>query len=117
MHHLITLQQAKDMVQRYRREKKSILSGNYRGKEILVDCETFPREAIEKILNQSSCAYLRAYYGMNVNNALHLVLVGADKDGNDLLPDGEQASEEEPPIVDEGQACPPNCPPVSPLYP
>jgi hypothetical protein len=60
----------------------------------------FPREVYERILAQPGCQGIRIYDGVDEKGAPALILVGIDKDGNDITA-GE---------LDEFQfPCPPFC--------
>jgi hypothetical protein len=70
-------------------EKARSWSDNYiranRGETI---SHLFGREVIEKLLKQKGCAGIRIYYGYSDHdrNKRQLILVGADKYGNNQLP-------------------------------
>jgi hypothetical protein len=107
--HRITLLRATDMTAIYRENREE----NY------PICETFHAESVRWLLDTPGCAYFRIYYGMNPDKTVHAILVGADKDGNDILPshdypnapggsgDGE--------ILEDAMRCPDSCPAPSPL--
>src|SRR4051812_6791986 len=44
----------------------------------------FGRAAIETLLAQTACVGIRYYYGINTDDKKVLVIVGVDRDGNDL---------------------------------
>lgn len=61
------------------------------------------------------CAGVRIYYGMDAALQVHAMLVATDIIGVDILPASANskaipASGGDPPIVEEGQRCPPECP-------
>lgn len=60
----------------------------------------YGRNKIEDILNQEGCVGIRIYHGLDENGKRILILVGADKDENDLV-NGL--------IVELGPMCPPKC--------
>ena len=66
----------------------------------------FKKETIQAILDQPGCVGLRYYYGQKEDGTPVLILVGVDKNGNDLT-DGLLAEFSTP--------CPPFCPENSPL--
>lgn len=110
MKHQISLQTAIDMTTQFRENQPA-------GMPV---CETFERQAIERLLSTQGCARVRIYYGMKTGNTVHAILVAADAADNDLLPAANSlhtGSEEEPVIVDDSFRCPPDCPPGSPLNP
>jgi hypothetical protein len=131
MNNLISLDQARVMTALYRAERDNILKPEYLGKNILLTCETFERAAYDRLLAYPGCVGVRIYFGMNEALQVKCILVGVDADNKDILPDvnpagttgttsgseGTGEEEEEPPIVELGQACPPICPTPSGLYP
>ena len=120
MSNAITLKQAVDLTTRYRAAKNEMLKAEYVEKNILPACETFEREAIDKLLAHPGCARLRIYLGMNEDQDICTILVGVDAEGKDMLPAIEstgEAGDDDPVIVEDGIRCPPICPPPSPLNP
>jgi hypothetical protein len=65
----------------------------------------FSKSIIMQILNQEHCEGMRFYYGMD-GSVKNLILVGTDKDGNDLY---------EGLIAQHGMACPSDCSESNPL--
>jgi hypothetical protein len=94
--HRITLEQARALVQNYR---KHAPPNSER-------CGMFHRAIIDEILAQPGCAGIRVYRGRHEKGADALVLVGVTADGADLT-DGV--------LADEHKPCPPDCDPDSPL--
>ena len=86
--HKVTITEARDLVDRRRRAAET-------------PAGAFKREALERLLNQTSCAGIRIYYGMHPDGQPALVLVGVDEWGEEML-DGELAEKSYP--------CPPFCP-------
>lgn len=122
--HRISLPQAIDMTTRFRQNRTSILLPQYAGADILARCETFDKSAFDWFLSNTDCVSIRIYYGMSPNLQVHAIIVGADSNGNDLLPDDgtirlkeavAAADDDEPPILEDGARCPIECPPDSPL--
>lgn len=106
--HKISLQQAIDMITRYRANKP----------ENAPICETFDIAAINQLAAVTGCAYLRIYYGMKENMEIDAILVAANEDNQDILPSQIANSITEtgdPLILEDGFRCPPDCPPQSPL--
>jgi hypothetical protein len=60
----------------------------------------FPREVYDRLLAQPGCAGIRMYYGLDDQGKSAMVLVGVDKDGNDMV-NGE--------LDDVHYPCPPFC--------
>jgi hypothetical protein len=94
--HDISLKTAAEFTRRYRERAGA---GAYHA-------GMFPRAVYEKILAQAGCAGIRAYRGLHEDGSPATVLVGVDKDGNDMTT-GVLAEEDFP--------CPPYCDPPSPL--
>lgn len=107
MKHSITLEQARQMTARYRNEKENLLNGNYNGRDILSNSETFDAESVRSVLNQEGCKDFRIYYGMDENMKIHLINIGVDEKGVEIL-EGENS------ILETGIQCPPICPPPPP---
>lgn len=100
--HLITLQEAKSLTERYRNLKDTVTNEAY--KDSLSISETFDADAIQTILNQPGCKGFRAYFGMNEENKVCLVLVGVNELNEDIIdPNGNNV------IVEKGKLCPPYC--------
>ena len=123
MNHFISLDEAIKMTGLYRQHKENILSGEFKGKNILSFSETFDAEAFRTILSKKDCKSLRIYFGMSEDKKVHAIIVGVNENNEDMLPTvkpgpGSTAnlavgSE----IIEQGQLCPPVCPAVSPLNP
>lgn len=113
--HEISLQTAIDMTTLYRTYRETILASNYQNQDILPISETFNRDAIDKLLSESNCAGLRIYYSMDENKKVHAILVGVNSSNEDILPVNSLNEAEELIILEEGQRCPPSCPPSSDL--
>ena len=119
MSNAIPLSQAIEMTTRYRTEKENILADAYKGQNILAISETFNRDVFDQVLGLSGCIKLRVYYGMDTTLKVRALVVGVNANDEDILPaagttttllaDGD--------VIEEGQICPPTCPPSSPLNP
>jgi hypothetical protein len=107
--HLISLAEAEEMTKHYRNMNEEILAGPYKNKQILPICETFSREAFDKILLQVGCEKIRIYWGMDETDLVRLVIVGVNAQDQDMLPAND------PVIMEAGTRCPLQCPPVSAL--
>jgi hypothetical protein len=112
--HYITLAQFLQMKQAYSDNKNTILLPPYQGNDVLCTSELFNVAAINAVTAVTGCAAVRIYYGMDANLFVHAMLVAVDKNGMDILPPapGAQIAKDDtdPPIIEEGQRCPPNCP-------
>lgn len=60
----------------------------------------FLRKELDELLAQPGCAGLRYYYGRNALGQDTLILVGVDKDGNDMV---------QGVVMEECFLCPPFC--------
>lgn len=116
MDHQISLNDAATMTARYRANRDSILKTDLSGLDVLPVCETFTASSVSAILEQEGVERVRVYYGMDSNNKVHAVLVGADSEGADILPESPTSTmETQGVILEDAQRCPPHCPPESPL--
>lgn len=115
--HFIPLNQAVEMTALYRDEREKILVPELRGKGILPICETFNRDAFDYLLAEDGCVGLRLYLGMGTDLKVRFIAVGVNANNEDMLPIGTQSapSSGSDEIVEEGQRCPDDCPPSSPL--
>ena len=103
INHEISLEQAIDMTARYRANRPSDFPLS----------ETFDIEAISQLVSATGCAYLRIYYGMQEDLSAHAILVAANENNEDILPEAFNAGDIV--ILEDGTRCPPDCPPASPL--
>lgn len=88
--HSITLPEAASLVHNFQNqaEPNAVIGGYFGG------------EAVLNILNQEGAVGLRYYYGMDNGGTPHIVLVGVDADGNDMM---------EGLLAERAAACPPFC--------
>ncbi len=109
--HQISLEDAIDLTSRYRDNRVSILDTEV-DSDVLPLNETFNKEVVLSLLDDSHSEAMRIYFGMTEDLKIHAVLVAVDSDGNDLLP-----SETNPgyKILEDGFRCPVDCPPSSAL--
>jgi hypothetical protein len=118
MNNSITLQQAVDMTTLFRQEKDNIVNPKLIGQNILPVCETFDRDIFDAILAQPGCVKMRIYSGLNPQLQLRAVIVGVNSNDEDILPTATATvADGEVPIGEDGQSCPPICPPPSALNP
>jgi hypothetical protein len=90
--HKVSLKKARSMVKAYQKSKtKNEIKAVFFGKD-----------AIGKILKQKNCVGMRVYYAKKTSGANTLVVIGVDKNCNDLT---------EGYIADYGFPCPPICGP------
>ena len=66
----------------------------------------FGRDIIQRILDQDGCVGIRCYYALDEKGVQQMIMVGADKDENDLY-NGI--------IAEVSKPCPTYCPTGSPL--
>jgi hypothetical protein len=114
MNHFISLAAAKDMTERYRMHRESILKTEFQNQNLLPICESFDKSPFEALLSKSNCAGLRIYYGMDENLKIHAIIVAFDEQNEDILPSSLNETEDED-IIDNGNRCPELCPPSSEL--
>ena len=119
----IPLAAAVDLTQRYRKSAPASEHGGF-----------FWGDGIDRILRQPGCVGLRYYHGLAEDGSYEIVLVGVDKDGNDIVTVDSGGSYDKPEvrqtraaakrgptqstdavILDTHFPCPPMCPWNSPL--
>ncbi|TMI87328.1 MAG: hypothetical protein E6H06_19970 [Bacteroidetes bacterium] len=115
MSQFISLQEAIAMTTRYRDDKVKILTDQFAGKDILPTCETFDRETFDKILSLADCQKIRLYFSMDSSLKIRMIIAGVNSKDEDILP--AAAADDGGSIGEQGQLCPPICPPSSPLNP
>ena len=113
INHEISLEEAIEMITRYRAHMQSMLKPEFSSICILPICETFKKSIFEVLAMQSGCVAIRSYLGMDANKLVRLLFVGVDDNNNDIL---ASANEQGGHIFEYGQRCPPICS-VSPLNP
>ncbi|RYG42939.1 MAG: hypothetical protein EOO01_22150, partial [Chitinophagaceae bacterium] len=86
LNHFIPLNEAKVMTARYRAEKENILALEYKGQNILSNCETFNRAEFDYVLAQEGCVGLRVYFGMTPDLKVKVIVVGVNSENQDILP-------------------------------
>jgi hypothetical protein len=115
--HRIPLDEAKTMVLRYNANMDEILNPQLEEENILPISETYNKDAILAYLSKDFVYGIRIYYGMKENKQIHSIIIGVDKDGNDILPkpiipgqpptgDGDEGE-----IFEDAVRCPSTCPP------
>ncbi len=115
MNHEIPLATAVEMTTRYRNNRKTVLAPS-QNPDLLPICETFEKAAIQQLLDEPRCVNFRIYYGMDDKLNIHAILVGADADGNDILPAVNTTTGEDPVVIlEDSVRCPNICPPASVL--
>lgn len=105
------------MTKRFREEKDAIVKEEHKGKHLVPHCESFDREAFDRLLQREDCKGVRIYYGMKEGeHNVHAIIVGIDAEGKDILPrNGVAMDATDPIIIENGQPCPTDCPPPSDL--
>jgi len=74
----------------------------------------FRKEDVLDLLNQPACEGIRIYNAYDPDNKQHpftMFLVGTTANGTNLLPTNEAGINENYSIWDDGEFCPPICPP------
>ena len=108
MTHQISLATAIDMTTRYRNNHPADYPLS----------ETFQLSSILRLLATPNAAFLRIYYGLQSDGKMDAILVVADSDNNDILPESNSVittSNDDPVILEDAFRCPPTCSPESPL--
>lgn len=117
--HSISLEEAIKMTKRFRSEKDSMMREEHKGKDLIPHCESFDREAFDKLLQREDCKGVRIYYGLKDDDndkRVHAIIVGFDAEGNDILPkEGMISDGTDPIIIENGTTCPEDCPNSSDL--
>lgn len=119
--HRITLGKAIEFVRLYRRHKGPAAE----------DGGFFWAEPVRKMLARKGVVGLRYYHGLDENGGYHIILVGVDERGRDVVrqvagaspsPKGTKAAKAmlaaestDDDILQEHFPCPPFCPPEGPL--
>lgn len=105
----------------YRQERPNIVYEPTGATGLIPLSETFAREAFDAVLGESDCVGLRIYYGMKDDLSIHAIVVGVNSDNEDILPSATASVSSlvggNPTIIEDGNVCPPICPPPSPLNP
>ena len=107
--HFIDLKRAIELTTIYRNNKGNMVTPDF--SESLHISETFDAAAIKAILDQPGCVKFRSYFGMDEEKKTCLIFVGVNANDEDMV-EGVYANGL---LVEEGERCPPICPPVSPL--
>lgn len=116
--HRMPVAVAAEWTKTYQENRNVILKPEFQNKDVLSICETFNATAVQELLNLPGCTGFRIYYGMDEAGQVHAILCGANEKGEDLyLPSqsGYGLKDGEGDVLENGQKCPPECPPVSPL--
>lgn len=122
--HKIALAKAVEFVKRYQRSSPASEKGGY-----------FWADPVRELLSQKGVVGLRYYHGLDEKGGYHIVLVGVDKQGNDIvrrvagtppLPSGggkvvkasmapAGGAGDDAVLLQEHFPCPPFCPPGGPF--
>lgn len=90
-------------------------AANYRASLINPDdilAQFFGLQIIKKLLAEPSCIGVRIYYGLDSQGKKQLILVGANAQGENLLPASMALDSADPiTVADFSFPCPPYCPP------
>ena len=123
MSSFISLEEALKMTADYNANRESILKPEYQGKNILCIHESFEKEKVDLLFSKPGVAGLRIWYGMDAEKKVHAILVGTNAQGQDVIylntaqlsatsaPTAKTMSEEDDPILENGQRCPEECGP------
>lgn len=72
---------------------------------------TYDASMFQEILGVPGCVSVRIHFAENDSNVNCLVLVAVDKNGNAILSPTSTAASAVDYVWDDGQTCPPDCPP------
>ncbi len=75
---------------------------------------SYDASLVQDLLNIPNCVTVRIHLAETEEKITTMVLVAVDKDGNAILPETEEQSEdaaEAPFILNDGKRCPPQCSP------
>ena len=109
--HSITLDDARQMVNRFRTALPSIFQPAYIA--ALPFSETFNKTAFETLCQQAGSVAVRAYYGLDENRQIRLIFVPVFEEGTF----SHTAVTSQPAIFEFGQRCPPICAGSDPVNP
>ncbi len=94
----ITLQTAQEWAARWKKEGANYLAENQL-KAFLI-----PGDDVTQVMDEKGVVNVRSYLGIDENNEPHLMIVGVDEDGNDMIDDSKQWF-----IYDFSEPCPNTC--------
>jgi hypothetical protein len=109
----ISLTDAVMLTRNFRLNRELMVSSSFQNRNVLPTCESFPKEAIQKLLDQPGSQGIRVYLGMDGNLQIRLVMVAYDAENKDILPLSDNVVSGE--IVEDGMRCPTQCPPPTVL--
>jgi hypothetical protein len=118
LNHFISLGAAIKMIDRYQLAVRNGTAAIIYNEAVWVNAETYSGDAIQKILSQPGCCKFRIYNGIGDDKMQHLIIVGTNPAGEDVLyrslrPAGTantNAGDDPPPlIVNTGMPCPVVC--------
>jgi hypothetical protein len=117
MNHFITLEEAIEMIARYKNQLENLLKPEFQNLGILTLSEAFDRSPFDIVLDKAGCEGLRFYYGMSPDLKIHAIIVGTDENGGDIITmtNGSPGGEGDDDIIERGTRCPDICPGSSPL--
>lgn len=116
--HFISLQYAYQLIRKFQETSKTPGAlCDIMGENGWVYFESFPAEAISRILAQKGCCKFRVYNGLGEDNRLHFVMIGVNEYGFDYLKCNENRESNDscknindlPLIVEMGAPCPEAC--------
>jgi hypothetical protein len=118
LNHFISLGEAKKMIDRYQIAVRNRTAAAIYNEGVWVNAETYSGDAIQKILSQPGCCKFRIYNGIGDDKMQHLIIVGTNPAGEDILyrsslaigTASTNAGDDPPPlIVNTGMPCPVVC--------
>lgn len=113
MSEFIGLPEATIMTGAFKTNREVILGTTYQNLDLLPFNETFDKDQVISMLNNSGCVSMRIYYGMDDGKKVHALLVGVDSENKDILPENDDPGNF---ILERSNRVPPSpTPPSSPL--
>ncbi|WP_432670676.1 hypothetical protein [Flavobacterium sp. SM2513] len=107
----ISLQQAQDWIARWKEGSLKDLTA------ITIKAFLIPGIDVTEVLAEQGVQDVRAYIGVDKNHIPHLLIVGVDKNGNDMIDNDELVNVKNGwNIYDFTLPCPSTCDVKSPLY-
>lgn len=100
----ITLQQAQDWAKNWNQNKLTFFQNN--------DLKAFaiPRQVIDDVTLHPDVVDVRTYFGLDEDMNPHLMIVGMDRFGNDLIDEDNNLF-----VYNFARPCPSNCPKKGPF--
>jgi len=83
--HTLPVMDGLRMVDNFIANRETMLSQAFQGNNTLPVSETFNLKTIQDLICQYPAVGFRVYLGLDDNNQVRIILVGADSDGKDII--------------------------------